>query len=818
MGEKAQPEHLLRDWLAEHGYGELHEALAVKPLLNGTGLPLYSWWLVRVGERSLLVADGEAGHTLVADLSEMSPLTWTERMVGGELTIGPNVVGIPGGKAEAGRRFVGLARAAPRGTSPRSDIDGGRFIRRAADVEALYLGGLLDDDELVLAWIETATEVEVPSDTLAMKVPCHFLLTSFRQALVAISAVGDGVVRPLPQAAIDLERSVGRDTLHAGGVTWSAPLLLESTYEELVPLPALASAARVLEVARLGWVGSSRERDNAATLRLVEWLLAHDEPLGVLCARALADELGLETPDEEARDEALGLLLAREQTSGVLVRWWRGWRFDLSVPLELLSALLERGDEAVAWAVELHASVREELLAAAEDGFEEASVDIGYTEHLLAAGRNEEAQITLEARLEKLPDEELLDLLPPASADLAAGSGGQRFRIRLLELLASARGGEGALELDSVRALAQLQPLVPARVRALLGLAEGEVAAAARAALSVLEPGGLSPLDDAAPISPDKEVHAISKKLLRRELQHPATREGHSFDKLQTFLASVDVPDHAALRAYCERLSESEAAARGALADACVAFGMRGVGAFVSRGDRAVGIRAYEGDPPFLVIGGRHLEPGSDFYLHPWELRFVIGAEVAHLRFQHSRVTASEVWSGAVEKGRFGVDLVIGLVPMLKGVEVIEKIGRAIDRYAKGPVGRVMKGLDLAEKTVTKSRKGQRKKERPREEMVGATNDKLIAAHRVMQLTADCAGLLLAGDLGAAIRAIFRSSHEYLAELPVAERHGIAKALGQRDDAGDIRYQDLAVRVSSLISFFLSDEYRDLRAALTDVE
>jgi hypothetical protein len=371
---------------------------------------------------------------------------------------------------------------------------------------------------------------------------------------------------------------------------------------------------------------------------------------------------------------------------------------------------------------------------------------------------------------------------------------------------------------QTVQTLAQLQPLVPARVRELLEIADGEVAGAARAALSVLEPGGLTPLDDSAPVSPDAEVHPIGKKLLHKRLRHPAAREGHAFEKLQSLLANVEVPDHAALRAYCERLSDEEEAARTALADACLALGVRGVGAFVSRGDRAVGIRAYEGDPPFLVIGGRHLEKGSDFYLHPWELRFAIGAEIAHLRFGHSRVTAQEVWSGAFDKGRMGVDLLLGMVPVLKGVEVIDKIGKAIDRYAKGPIGRVMKGLDVAEKTVTKARRGQRKKQRPKEQMVAATNDKLIAAHRVMQLSADRAGLLLAGDLGAAIRAIFRSSHEYLAELPVAERHGLAKALGQRDDEGDIRYQDLAVRVSSLISFFLSDEYRELRAALVSGE
>jgi hypothetical protein len=800
----------LQAWLDDEGAGALVEDVPLKTagaadaalVRTASGVRLAFW----EGEARLLLA-----------LRDASPLRYVEKVIGGELVVGHRVLQVPAGRGEDTRRLLGLARVAPDGTAPREDADGGRYVQRATDTAALFLGDQLDDDELVLAWIETATEVDVDSTVLKRRVPWRFLLTTRRQALVAITAVGDARVLELPGEEIDVERSVGRDTLRAGGHSWQSPLLLEDLWVELAPLPALDEHARALAVARLSWANrAGKERDPAAMARLLGWLADRKDPDATLLLAALADELPLDAPGDETRESALDEIRARETGSGALVRLWKGFGLDRSFALDLMEALGRRGEDGKRFAVELHAALRDELLDEAVDGFESATIDIAWAEHLLEVGQAEDAQIALESRLLALPDEELLDLLPPRDADLTEGSGGQRFRIELLELLARARGERERLDVATVRSLAQLQPLVPSRMRELLELADGEVKASARHALSVLEPGGLAPLDDSAPNSPDGPVHAIGKKLLEGRLRHPASREGHALEKLQTFLATVEVPDHAALRDYCERLGESEVAARDAVADACLALGVRGLGAFVSRGDKAVGIRAYEGSPSFLVIGGRHLEAGSDFFLHPWELRFAVAAEIAHLRFGHSRVTASDVWAGALEKGKVGVDLVVGMIPVLKGVEVIDRIGQVLDKYAKGPLGRMMKGLDLAERTVTKTRKGKKKKGRPREKLVADTNDRLIAAHRVMQLTADRAGLLLAADLGAALRAIFRSSHTYLAELAVAERHGIAKALGQRDDEGEIVFQDLAVRASSLISFYLSDDYRALRAALTE--
>jgi hypothetical protein len=87
----------------------------------------------------------------------------------------------------------------------------------------------------------------------------------------------------------------------------------------------------------------------------------------------------------------------------------------------------------------------------------------------------------------------------------------------------------------------------------------------------------------------------------------------------------------------------------------------------------------------------------------------------------------------------------------------------------------------------------------------------LLGAFRAMQLTADRAALVLCGDPRAAVRAMFLSSGRLQPELDAARRHGLRAFLSRTDDSGEPMFQDLAIRIAALISFYLSGEYRGLR-------
>lgn len=781
------------------------------PLKDGGEAPIH---LVRTEGGLYLAGVAGAGAGHVIDLAS-TPFAYEERVLGDVLVVGEVTAVVPPSRRVEAQKQIALFRLSPSNARPFPGPFSARHIERPTEVEARYLGQRLEEGELLLAWLETASTRRVPSEVLEAEAPLRFLLTDKRALLVAIGPVGDVVELAIPKAPIEQKKALGRDVVRIGEVEWIVPIFLERTFDELLPLLEAPAERRVLEVARLGFLfGKKGSGQIKAAQGFLAWLLERKDPLATVLARLLPAAAPKEAClDEVAFELALRALVHGHENSAGLARTLREWRLPVEDGLALLERLLESDEEARAFAVELHAVLREALLEPAKDAFAEAAVDIAYAEHLLSVGRYEEAEVVLEARLQALPSEELSDLLPPPDADLTEGFGGQRFRIRIYELLTEARGRGEREHGATLAKLAQLQPLVPSRLKALIHVGEGHAKSAAHKILAVLEPGGLSPLDESTLESPEPRVRPLGKKLIEGALQHPVAREGHAFGRLQAFLAAAKAPDHSALQAYCERF-ERESAAQRALTDASVALSVPSVTGFISRGDKAIGVRAYEGPVPFLLVGGRHLERESDFWMHPWELRFAITSEVAHLKFKHTRVTPEEVWKGALEKGRMGVDFVLGVLPVLRGVHVVDKIWQIIERYKKGPLGRVLYGVDLAEKTARKVRKKPSSEGPPRAQPIAAANEELVAAHRVMQLSADRAGLLLAGDLGAALRSMFLTTHTLRAELPVAERHGLAAVLGRRDDEGEILFQDLAIRIASLFAFFLSDDYPRLYEAL----
>jgi hypothetical protein len=63
----------------------------------------------------------------------------------------------------------------------------------------------------------------------------------------------------------------------------------------------------------------------------------------------------------------------------------------------------------------------------------------------------------------------------------------------------------------------------------------------------------------------------------------------------------------------------------------------------------------------------------------------------------------------------------------------------------------------------------------------------------------------------AAVRSMFLTSRAYQPELHIAQKNDLVTCLKRCDEKGNYILQDLAIRIGSLISFFLSDDYQQLR-------
>ena len=801
--------------LRDAGKGELLEELRLNGEVELGRDRSSSTSLCRTTMGLFLVLLRANGDDVIDLLAADRRLRYRMQLLGDRLDIDHWMLSVPFRRGEQAQRIIGLARirrafglAGERSVSGRCSEQGAwawsePFVEHLGPLARAWLSSWLDTDERLLAWKSTDARHRFDSPVLGpVEAPEVLVITERRQGLVAISPVGDPWSRVLPDAALEVVSStVGRSMLKADERELLLGLGDEKLFVELAALPGLRGEDRLRAVARALWL---RGPDGEHAWRVAAILdeLADRDPLSRL-ARALLD-------NSEFSDDLLRDLIAKAdaKTGRALVEWWEQWEVGPELGEVLVEHLCEQGRAGMELALPLHEQLRPLLLAKVDDDPEDAALlDFVYAEHLLAIDRAQQAIDLLAARRRVLPSEELQDLLPPSPT-----RGGQQIRIELYELAASAHEMLGGGHVEALAELARLQPLVRERVEQLIMVLRervlhqrdgddesSDLLARAEQVRSLLDDEGLATSEPHVhgEAREHRRVRALDDQQLEL-LRHPAARVDGVLGRLQGALAKVVVPDCSVLKSYCERanLARNPPLSR-ALTDATVILGLGGIEVFVSRGDKSVGLRAYEGGTSFLLIGGDHVSEGTDAFLDEGPLRFAVAAELAHLRYAHSRVTSNEVWAGTVDLGLTGLGMLIAAAPLLKGLKapakhLLDKVGApAITRWRKKLEGR---------------------------DTISLANDNthVIAAQRVMQLSADRAGLLVCGDPRAAIRSMFSVHPTYLSSWPVVGSHGLRTALTRElsDEDEHERLEDLAVRVAALLSFYLSDEYALLRRVI----
>ena len=311
------------------------------------------------------------------------------------------------------------------------------------------------------------------------------------------------------------------------------------------------------------------------------------------------------------------------------------------------------------------------------------------------------------------------------------------------------------------------------------------------------------------PEPPEAAQSPLSNEAIEGPLTHPLARgQGSLVAGAQKLIALSPEPDHAALSDYCEALDGQEhPAARRALDTARLAFSLPDLHAYVSRGKKSLGLRGYEGKSHYILLGQAHLDPQSTFYMSEAELYFAIGAEALHLKLGQARLTSNEVWAGAFARTKSGVELVLALLPLAKGLPLALSAAKFLEKIPEPALRRGLEALVRLEKS-----------QRPVDpsaplSALSHSNENLVAAHRLMQMSADRAGLLLSGDLRASLRALLLVRPETRALLDaMCERDLVSVLLeGEKDSA---LHADLTVRFAALLDFYVGEDYLALSRAL----
>jgi len=689
--------------------------------------------------------------------------------------------------------------------------------------EKLWFYDIQKEDEIMLSFlnidsVKQISGVETPNNELKWK----YLLTNKNSKIVGFSQNFNQIESfDISDKKMIINKSLTKDTVEVGSYQWVTTMGNAKFYREISKYVDFETNQRLYEIAKQNWLYSNKEAYDFVASLLSELVNLRNNPfdeLSLFFIEYLHEDKNT-VFENISKDEKLSKLITEvvnyEDVEDQLINWKDDWKLSVNQEITILRLILEfaENDTQLLKILQFHSSIRDKFLKLEKDNLNIIIFDVEYCKHLIECNQQLEATKILTKRLKELPDETLSDLLPAKDIAPTSNASGQLLKVSILELLAKSEDAEKSV--SRLLEITMLQPLSKERLDNLASVATNYLKQKTQIIRGLLESEAIGTADYTFE---DVKYQKLNKKKIEQKLKHPATRKGGMFGSLQNWIANVKIPDYTVIKSYSEPLtSKKYPEISNIIADIKVAFGLDGIETYISHGDKSVGIKSFEGTPSFLIVGSEHLDEESQYFLNFSELEFVIGLELAHLYFNHSRITSSDIWRGAMEKGTLVFDTLLSVIPFVGSIGGAIKYIPKLSSLAKftqntstiSKIGSrsvaVLEKTSLAVNLLQKIKVSDDKTEKKQE---------LIAIARMLQLTADRSGLLFTGDLKSAIRTIFLTSKTYAQEFDLANRYGINEYLLSKDSDGNYKNQELAIRFASLFSFYLSDDYDELRNIL----
>ncbi len=696
------------------------------------------------------------------------------------------------------------------------------FIEGITPQKKIWFSTFFQPEDILMCFLEISAIKRNNSQLDENKeLKWNIVISSNEVKLVAFNEKEEEIQNiDLKESPIKVKNEIGRNPIEYKDIRLLSTRSNADLFYKIQHINVLKPEEKIRELARLNWLYEKKnEQSNQYAIDLIKHLFAllknpFDEFALIYMEYSGGDRekvFSAYTEDEKLLN-LLNQILNYAGTNEFLTSWVKKWEISYIDQIAVNSLFLKAMADTVQAnnILPFHRFVREDYHKKNNDLINQIVFDIEFSRHLIKCGFGKEAKKVLSKRLDQLPDETVSDLLPAKDVDLTGAAAGQIIKVTILEILASLETEKNAIVYKCQ--IAQLQPLVNERVDVLIQVSEPKIATKGRELKTITGENGL--LANKEQIITNK-YKVLDPKAIDKNLMHPASRKGGSFSNFQKWLASVKIPDYSMLKSYSEKLSPQKyPELNEIITDIKYALNIENLEVYISHGEKSVGINGFESEPLFLIVGGDHLESSSAYYLNPKELRFAIGVELAHLYFKHARITSSDIWKGAIEKGYFVLDTVLSIFPAvglfsksLQSIGQLNAISSFLQKTEK--IGKVTsKSRDLvknSEQVVSlyKSKFSKEGKD-------GEKELEFLATSRIIQLTADRCAFIFTKDLRSAIRAMMLVSKRYHTELPVIEKYGLKEFLLKKDENGNFRHQELAIRLASLFSFYLSEEYETM--------
>lgn len=685
------------------------------------------------------------------------------------------------------------------------------FIEETHFNERLFIGNIIENEQ-VLAKLNLSS-IKNKDNTEDIKMyNSTFLITDKSVAVFAFNKTGDCVLFEQFEEKFKIKKGLSKMSLVYEKIIFYPKRSNKKMFYQLKDIQDFEENSRIREFVKYNYLS---ENYKFASIIISELIQKEKTPLNsfvsLIVSLKLGKEIEKQTLSEDDIKESINDILASKHSEKKIKNIFEEWQMTEQEKiffLKMFSETAENKNEKKA-IIPLYESVRKQFKKDNKDIINITVFDISYAEFLINAERKRKAVRVLKNLLKHLPDETVSDILPSEKLDISGKKSGQLLKIKILELIKLAKGREESEE-EIIKSV-QLQPLYEPNLQHLAETKNKNLKEKASKIISLLNEKETFSETKEIPV---KKYNKLKNNILENEIRHPATINGGSFYSIQKWISKLKPEDYTSLKEFAEKITSANNKTLFEILDNIRhIFNVPELEFYISRGERSQGIVGCEGTPPFIIIGQNHLEKENSLFLNFNELQFSVAVETAHIYFKHSKISAHDVWRGVADKGSLLIDALLGFVPVagiigksLKYSEKLKKLTNIL--VGANKVSGVKNVIDSAKKISEYYNKNKDTSTKVK------NSQKLLLASRLMQFTADRAGLLISGDIKFSVKAILLTSKHNSEFIEKETKKSIKEILLKTDDEGKFIYQDIALRIAHLISFYVSDVFDKARKEL----
>ncbi len=448
-------------------------------------------------------------------------------------------------------------------------------------------------------------------------------------------------------------------------------------------------------------------------------------------------------------------------------------------------------------------SIRKKFIKNYKNSSDRAVFDFKYSEFLKKTNRNKKAAGVLKDLLKHLPDETITEVLPPETSDLFSDKSGSILKVAVLDLLARVTDKTNAPE--ELRNMLLLQPLNEKRLKKAAESKKKSLREKASEVSEILN-GEIIPADKEFC---NDDLRPVKTSLLEKHLPHPLLLEHGRYDKLRKQISEIPPNDYSSVKAYSEKADEDNYGdLYKILQNTAVVFDTGDIDLYISRTDGSNRITGYDGNPPFIIFGSDFYDDNSARKMNFAEICFSLASETACIYFKNTPLTSSDFRCATFEGGLKAAEAALTLIPPAVNVfsGSVKDAAKLYELFGLSGFSASDNTVSIYERALSLVRFYGNKKKVEKEKEYN-----LAAAFRLLQYTADRAGLLFCGNIASSISAVLRTSGIPDDAFSVAKESSLKEFLSEKNEDGTFKYLPVALRTANLISFYFSDDYDLLR-------